>query len=249
MHALIVHCHPEPGSFNGALKDIAVRTFRRLGHSVEVSDLYAQRFDPAEGPGHFRERADPEYFSAMTEQRHGSEHDGLPEDVRREIKRLDRADLVVFQFPLWWHAQPAMLKGWFDRVFVYGGMYSGRMRWDRGRYHGRRAICSVTTGGPAPTFSRTGRSGAIELLMWPIHCSLYYLGYSVLPPFIAHGIQGGGPVYQAEEAFRAQLERDKQRWAQRLEGLEDAQPIPFAGWVDWNEQGLLKAESPASWRP
>ena len=38
MHALIVHCHPEARSFNGALKDVAVETLRRLGHTVEVVD-------------------------------------------------------------------------------------------------------------------------------------------------------------------------------------------------------------------
>lgn len=249
MQALIVHCHPEPRSFSAALKDVAVGTLRRLGYRVEVSDLYAEGFDPLEGPTHFPERADPARFSALTEQRHAYEAGSLPADVQREIARLERTDLVILQFPLWWHAQPAMLKGWFDRVFVYGGLYSGSMRYDRGRFHGKRALCSVTTGSPAPAFSPHGRGGDIATLMWPIHCSLYYLGLEVLPPQLNYGIQGGGLSYQAEDRFRAQLEDDKARWARRLEGLESEAPIAFTGWDDWDAQGVLRPEHPAGWRP
>lgn len=243
MHVLIVHCHPEPRSFNAALKDVALETLQGLGHTVEVSDLYAEEFDPAEGPAYYAERADPDYFSALTEQRHSSEARTLPPDVRREIERLERAQLVVFHYPLWWHAQPAMLKGWLDRVFVYGGLYTGKVRYDRGHFRGRRAICSVTTGAPAVTFGHGGRGGNIELLMYPIHYSLYYMGYDVLPPFMAHGIQGGGLSYQAEEKFKAQLEAYKADWARRLESLEEEDsPIPFPGWDDWDERGVLKPD-------
>ena len=109
MHALIVYCHPEPASFNGALRDVAVETLTRLGHSVEVADLHGERFDPVERADHYVDRRDPDWFSPAGEQRHASEAGSLPSDVRREIDRLERADLLVLQFPLWWHAQPAML--------------------------------------------------------------------------------------------------------------------------------------------
>jgi NAD(P)H dehydrogenase (quinone) len=246
MHALIVHCHPEPQSFNAALAGMAREALIQSGASVTVSDLYAAGFDPVEGPTHYRERADADYFSALTEQCHAGEHAARPTDVQREIERLEGADLVVLQFPLWWHAQPAMLKGWFDRVFVYGGLYTGRRRYDRGHFRGRRAICSVTTGGPARSFTHYGRGGAIERLLWPIHYSLYYMGFDVLPPFLAHGIQGGGIAYQADDAFQAHLEDTKARWAERLRRLDDSRPIPFTGWSDWAD-GVLDPEHPQRW--
>jgi NAD(P)H dehydrogenase (quinone) len=249
MQVLIVHCHPEPRSFNAALTQIAVETLEGLGHRVEVSDLYAEGFDPVEGPWHFDKRRDDQRFAPLDEQRHAVESASLPADVQREIARLERSDLVILQFPLWWHAQPAMLKGWFDRVFVYGGLYSGRMRYDRGRLRGKRVLCSVTTGSPAPAFSRDGRGGDIAALMWPIHCSLYYVGLEVLPPQLNYGIQGGGLSYQSEATFRDQLEADKARWANRLKTLDADTPIAFAGWDDWDEDGVLKPEHPARWRP
>jgi NAD(P)H dehydrogenase (quinone) len=85
--------------------------------------------------------------------------------------------------------------------------------------------------------------------MWPIHCSLYYVGLEVLPPQLNYGIQGGGLSYQSEATFRDQLEADKARWASRLKTLDADTPIAFAGWDDWDEDGVLKPEHPARWRP
>lgn len=246
MHALIVHAHPEPGSFNGALKDVAVATLRRLGHTVEVSDLYAEGFNPVESPDHYSNRIDREGFSPLAEQRQAWKTATLPADVRREIERLERADLVILQFPLWWHAQPAILKGWFDRVFVSGGLYTSRMRYDRGYFRGKRAMVSVTTGAPAETFGPFSRGGDLDTLLWPIQYSLYYMGFSVLPAFLAHGIQGHGYAYQAENGFKQQLETCKTRWATRLEQLERDEPIRFPGWDDWDETGRLISDRRAA---
>ena len=240
MHALIVYCHPEPRSFNAALKDVAVETLQRLDYTVEVSDLYAESFDPVEGPAHYADRKNPAVFAALAEQRHACQVEALSAEVRREIERLESAQLVVFQFPIWWHAQPAMMKGWLDRVFVNGGLYSSRKRYDRGHFLGRRAICSITTGAPSVSFCHNGRGGDIHLLLWPMHYSLYYMGFSVLPPFLAFGVQGHGFAYQEEQAFKDQLETYKRDWATRLEKVETDTPISFPGWDDWDERGVLK---------
>jgi NAD(P)H dehydrogenase (quinone) len=45
MQALIVHCHPEPRSFNAALTAVAARTLRQRGHQVEIADLYDEDLD------------------------------------------------------------------------------------------------------------------------------------------------------------------------------------------------------------
>ncbi|WP_020406195.1 NAD(P)H-dependent oxidoreductase [Hahella ganghwensis] len=248
MNILIVFCHPEPQSFNGALKEVAKKHFLHKGHQVEVSDLYADGFDPTEHPRHFPIRADGEYFAPLTEQRNSYDQGNLPQQIHEEIEKLERADLVIFQFPLWWHAQPAMLKGWFDRVFVYGGIYSGSVRFDRGRFVGKKALCSVTTGAPEATFSPFGRSGDIIQLMWPIHCSLYYVGFDVLAPQITYGVQGGGLKYVTDENFRKHLENSKDDYANRLAHLAEESPIPFTGWDDWDENGELDVRHPARWR-
>lgn len=237
MRALIVHVHPEPRSFNGALTDVAVKTLEADGYQVEVSNLYEEGFSPVEGPQHYTDRADRRCFSALAEQRHAFRHDVLPFDVAREIERLKRADLVVFQFPLWWHAQPAMLKGWFDRVFVSGGLYSSTMRYDKGFFRGKRAICSVTTGAPADAFGAGSRGGDMETIMWPVHYSLHYMGFTVMPAFMSYGVQGHGYSYQDDDSYGNLLESYKENWAERLVTLDAQNPLPFPGWDDWDEAG------------
>lgn len=243
MHVLVIHCHPEPRSFNGALTSVALETLRGLGHTLEMSDLYGEGFNPVEGPHGYADRADAEVFAPLAEQRHAWKSDNLSADVQREIDRLCRADLVIFQFPLWWHAQPAILKGWFDRVFVSGGLYTSRMRYDLGYFKGRQAICSVTSGAPAETFGPGRRGGDPETLLWPFNYSLHYMGFSVLPPFWSFGIQGHGYAYQGENELSAHLEAQKMSWAQRLQGLGGEESLHFPGWDDWTEDGRPKASA------
>lgn len=238
MHVLIVLCHPEPNSFNGALKDLAVETFNRLGHTVEVADLHGDGFDPVERAGHYTRREDTERFNAMNEQRHASLANCLPGDIEREIERIERADLMVLQFPLWWHAQPAMLKGWFDRVFVNGGLYTSKMRYDRGYFRGKRAICSVTAGAPEAAFKGNGRGGNIDTMMWPIHYSLYYIGFTVLTPFVSYGINDHtGYTRKQGDCFERHIEERMATWKRTLETLDDADEVSFPGWDDWDEFG------------
>ena len=110
MKVRIVLCHPERASYNGALADVAARSLTQAGHEVEIADLYARGFDPVEHPSHYPQRVDERYFAPLTEQRAHFDGGTLPADVQREIAGLEWADLLILQFPLWWHAQPAMLR-------------------------------------------------------------------------------------------------------------------------------------------
>lgn len=238
MNVLIVFCHPEPASFNGALKDVAVETLQRGGHLVEVVDLHADGFDPVEKVDHYVCRVDPHWFSPTAEQRYASKKDALPQDIKQQIKLLEWADLVILQFPLWWHAQPAMLKGWFDRVFVNGGLFTGNMRYDRGYFRGKHAICSVTTGAPEAAFGGNGRAGNMDTMLWPIQYSLYYMGFSVLTPFLSFGVQAHKGFVRLEgDAFKHHLEGRKEAWARRLDHLDLSDQLVFPGWNDWDEDG------------
>lgn len=248
MNILIILAHPERHSFNGALADVAIVTLKAAGHAVELDDLYGEGFDPVERASNYPNGSDGGSFPPLTVQRANYEQGTLPDHVKREIARLEWADLVIFQFPLWWHSQPAILKGWFDRVLVYGGLYSGSMRYDRGYFRGKRAICSVTTGSPAQAFMPFGRAGNMVEWLWPIHSSLYYVGYDVLPPQVHYGVQGSGIQYQEETAFRARLVSMKDAWASRLTGLAQESPIPFSTWDDWDANGVLKQDHPLRWR-
>src|SRR5690349_21177414 len=123
MQVLIVHAHPEPQSFNAALTAAATEALRDAGHAVTVSDLYADGFDPVAGRHDFLETANSERFHYQTEQANAAAHRSFAPDLAREQARVLAADLLILQFPLWWGAPPAILKGWLDRVLAYGIAY------------------------------------------------------------------------------------------------------------------------------
>jgi putative NADPH-quinone reductase len=169
MHAHFVLAHPEPQSFNAHLVRSGSAALEAEGWTTSVSDLYAMGFDPCERPEHYRDRATLQRFDAQLEQRHASENGGLPKTVTDELAILDRADLLVLQYPMWWHLPPAMLKGWFDRVLAYGAAYTSKKRFERGRIVGKRAMLSVTVGTSRSTYEHDGRSGDINLMLWPVN--------------------------------------------------------------------------------
>ncbi|MBM9503143.1 NAD(P)H-dependent oxidoreductase [Actinacidiphila acididurans] len=194
MNVLWVLAHPEARSLNGSLHQAGLAALAEAGHDVEVSDLYAMKWNPVVdrddyAVGDERLHIGPASKSALDGQ-------ALSLDIRLEQAKLDRADLLVLQFPLWWYGLPAILKGWFDRIFVRGYAYGlpdpdrpGRsLRYGTGKLAGKRALAVVTAGGPAESYQPRGIDGSLEDLLFPLlHGTLFYCGIDVLPSFVIHG--------------------------------------------------------------
>ena len=105
MRTLVVYAHPLDDSFIAAARDRAILGLRSAGHEVRLTDLYADGFEPAlpldEWSNHL---ADPTTKPAVA---------GYIDDLRW-------AESLVLVYPTWWGGQPAMLKGWLDRVWIKG---------------------------------------------------------------------------------------------------------------------------------
>lgn len=123
MNVLLVYAHPEPTSFTCALKNIARDALIDAGHSVEVSDLYGEGFNPVAGRHDFTSVYDAQRFHYQNEQGHAHANGGFAPDLVREQQRILKADLIVWLYPIWWGGVPAILKGWFDRVWAPGHAY------------------------------------------------------------------------------------------------------------------------------
>jgi NAD(P)H dehydrogenase (quinone) len=187
MNVLIVYAHPEPSSFICALKDTAVKTLKSAGNHVEVSDLYAENFNPVAGRHDFTTIANPARFHYQEEQLYASLNNGFADDIKREQQRVRKADLMIFVFPLWWGGMPSILKGWIDRVLAYGFAYADGQRFTSGRFLNRRGIACISTGGSKQRFSDSGVYGDISRLLYPINrCLFEYMGLEVLDPFVAY---------------------------------------------------------------
>lgn len=243
MHAHFVLAHPEPASYNAQLVRVGGEALTAAGWTHSVSDLYAMGFDPAEGPSHFADPLDAVRFDTQAEQRHASDHGTLPAQVTAELARLDRADLVVLQYPMWWHMPPAMLKGWFDRVFAYGAAYTAKMRFENGRFAGKRALLSVTVAPSRATYGHDGRSGDIDLMLWPVNVNLAYVGFTVLQPFVAYGVEAG-LRYSDPEVIRSRLEKTLETFRSELSALDDRPVVPFNKMSEWGPDGRLAPGAP-----
>lgn len=235
MKVLIVHAHPEPQSFNAALTQAAAAALRDAGHVVTVSDLYAERFDPVAGRHDFLQAANRERFHYQTEQAHAAANRSFAPDVAREQARLLSADLLVLQFPLWWGAPPAILKGWLDRVLAYGIAYVDGRRFTSGLFKGRRAILSVTTGGTPERFRPEDVYGNIDQVLWPVRrLALEYMGYDVEEPFVSYAAPRVG------DADRAAYIKN---WCERV--VETAsKPVTS---VSLDSEALIASTEAAAW--
>ena len=243
MHAHFVLAHPEQQFFNAHLVRAGMAALTADGWTVSVSDLYAMGFDPCERPEYYVNRTAPARFDVQAEQRHASETQTLSQVVTDEVALLDRADLLVLQYPMWWHLPPAMLKGWFDRIFAYGEVYTSQKRFEKGRFVGKRAMLSVTLGTSRDTYAFDGRSGDIELMLWPVNFSLAYAGYEVLAPFEAYGVEGG-LRYSDPATIETRLSVIVDEFCTTLRSFEARATIPFNRMDEWGADGRIVPGAP-----
>ena len=111
MKVLVVYCHPGSNSFTYKVKESFIKGLKDAGHEYVISDLYAMGFNPV--------MSENEYI------REGfyKEEEKISEDILSEQSKINHADAIVFIYPDFWTASPAMLEGWFQRVWTYGFAY------------------------------------------------------------------------------------------------------------------------------
>ncbi len=241
--AHIVLAHPEVKSFNAQLSNTSRKVLGADGCKTTLSDLYSMNFDPCEGPQHYRSRKDPETFHAQTEQRHNADNETIPADVNLEVEHILGCDLLVVHFPLWWFGMPAILKGWMDRVFVYGKMYRSVMRYDAGICAGKKMIACVTTGASEDSCSYNGREGDTLLHLWPLLFPFRYLGFDVLEPEVFHGVGGVAFVEGHEDGLSA-LDIYSSRWTETLGALASRPSVQYNRDSDYDDTKRLLPSAP-----
>lgn len=220
-----------------------MKTLGESGWQTTLSDLYAMDFDPREGPQHYPSRKDDEAFHTQTEQRFNADKESLPPEIEAEIQRLLDSDLLVVHFPLWWFGLPAILKGWMDRVFVYGRMYRSVMRYDKGVCAGKKMIACVTTGASENSCSYNGREGDTQLHLWPLLFPFRYLGFEVLQPEVFHGV-GGVAFIENNEGGLNTLETYSNRWRDSLGSLGTRPTVQYNCDEDFDETKRLVPRAP-----
>lgn len=136
---LLVFAHPLDDSLNARLAATVEAKARAEGWQVTRRDLYAEAFDPR--------------LTAEERRAHYATPLAIPPaTLPQEKQELTEARVLILVFPTWWYGFPAILKGWFDRIWAPGTAYDNSP--DFGpmlpRLHTLREVLAVTTmGSPA----------------------------------------------------------------------------------------------------
>lgn len=161
MKILVIYAHPDSDGHCSTILSEVKHHLDKNKSDYEVMDLYKINYDPV-----------------LTEKELYGAKDKELNNVNKEMqKKISEADKLIFIYPVWWNSMPAILKGFFDRVFISGFAfrykpliptkirahllrYAFVARFDYGvpipLLKGKKAIVFLTTGAPKIAFFITG---------------------------------------------------------------------------------------------
>ncbi|MDD5362541.1 MAG: NAD(P)H-dependent oxidoreductase [Ignavibacteria bacterium] len=133
MNVLIIYAHPDNGSFNHAILERIKNGLVSVRCNYEIIDLYKDNFNPVL------------VFNSKIKR-----SDAVNDDVILHYQNLvKKADHLIFIYPVWWYGLPAILKGFFDRVFVSGFAYTNKGGLPQGLLKGKSAWAVYTIDSPS----------------------------------------------------------------------------------------------------
>ena len=140
MKHLIIFAHPNSRSFGAAIADTVRKVSAEKGADTRFLDLYEEKFNPV------LSGAD---FEAVG-------NGNTPEDIKKGQELVEWADVLTFVYPVWWAGLPAILKGFIDRVFLYGFAYVSGEEGVKGLLGGRKVLLLSTSGTPSEIYAENG---------------------------------------------------------------------------------------------
>jgi len=149
MKYLIIYAHPNTASFNHAIMETITEEFKKSNKEFEVRDLYKIGFNPV---------LSSEDLAAI-------QKGAVPHDIKTEQDYIRAADTLIFISPIWWSAMPAMLKGYFDRVFSLKFAYDITADGVIGLLTGKKAFIVSTTGASKEDYDKMGAFKMMNLSM------------------------------------------------------------------------------------
>jgi NAD(P)H dehydrogenase (quinone) len=163
---------------------------------VQVPGLYGMTFRAVPDPSDVPDHRDSTVFHPEAEQLHAIACGSIAPDVASEMEKVRRADLLIFQFPIWWTAMPTVMKGWFEWVFVQGfvvnvGERGGiQLRPPPGQEGPRGRDGRL----PAELYAPGGPHGDLHEHLCPlIRAALEFCGLELLPTHVVCNASGIAP--------------------------------------------------------
>lgn len=239
MRAYIVLAHPERRSFNAALADVYRSTFEGDGHQVRFRDLHADGFNPLLTRADFGGDRHEDLVQFPGAQSGAWSGNTTAADIVAEHDNLGWADVVVLQFPLWLYGLPAILKGWCERVLSEGVAHrpAENVWFENGGFSDTRLLLSLTTNGRPETYTRNGRHGSLDIILWPMTNALRFSGFDLVEPFVAFD------VVRASDARRSEI---LERAAERARTVLETELMHFHALTDYRANSVLKKDVKAA---
>ncbi len=147
---LIIYGHPKTKkSFNFELKEKLIKDLKEKKHNIIIRDLYGINFNPI-------------LSSKDLENIHNNI---MPDDIKTEQDFIKNSEYIIFIYPIWWTREPAIIKGYIDRVFAYGFAYKYKDGEVIGLLNDKNAIIINSTGSPYPLYENNGFHKSIKTLV------------------------------------------------------------------------------------
>ncbi len=128
---VVILAHPDPESFNAEAARNYCEAVRACGQDAVLRDLYRLDFDPVLKPS---EQPRPDRYV-------------MSNDVAAELGIIEKADVFVLIYPIWFGSPPAILKGYVDRVLGAGFSYGAIRERSRHRFMSGKQLLTISTSG------------------------------------------------------------------------------------------------------
>lgn len=216
MKVLIVFAHPDKQSLNHSLLEVTTNYLKEKNHEVKVTDLYAQNFKAGVDGDDFLNHEQGKRLFLMRDGGSAFNAGKLSPDIMEEQAKLSWADLVIFQFPMWWYSMPALMKGWIDRVLTQNFSYTGEQMFETAPLAGKKTFIISTVGVPKESYSK-GKLGSISEVFFPIqHGTFELIGLKVLEPIIG---------YEADSRYSNCFEITSKAIKERIDNIDTIEPM------------------------
>lgn len=148
MKVLTICAHPNPKSFNHAIMEAFTGGLKEGGHSSGVVDLYDMEFNPCMSGTDLA----------------GIFSGNVPADIQEQQEKVAEAEGICIIHPIWWTGSPAILKGYFDRIFSMGFAYTHDKNTGSpmGLLKNEKALIINTSGAAKEDAERSGMTDAVK---------------------------------------------------------------------------------------
>lgn len=158
---LIFFAHPGTQGHNVLILEETISFLKEHNKKYELIDLYKIQYDPV----------------LKKEELYTSGNRELSKQTKEFQEKIKNSNKLIFIFPIWWNGPPAILKGFFDRVFTGKFAFQfkkvGKFNVPTGLLKNKKAVVLFSTGGPKWVSKILFRSGAKKNICRDI---LYYCG-------------------------------------------------------------------------